>query len=943
MRFLPRFTSHGKPDRGDGRLRIPGPVKGAGEMFRSIFLVLFLNLWIESLAFAVPGDPSKSEVIREEVLFSASGEALGQVASGRFDLLRREDGTVVRTLGSDFALRLNPDLMPGIYRMSVRCLAPSTSTDSFWLEINGERQPQAIVLPKGAYGEVHRGFRLDVPGRTDIRLVLRERPGVSVAQLKLTHLTVQYDAALVIRPDLARERPRLFLTRWDIQRLRDVQRGAACRRLYRRQGMLRGTPPPRTGPPKRAGWAWRMENQAIPCLLANSSDANERFDAIRRHILTICTYDKWLPDGWSHSTPDLDLDAAYMIHGTAIAYDWLYNWFTAEERRIIREKLTYQARLMFEASFLERMYWARTVQQNHYWFDNYAIGVAGAALYGEVPEAEVWMAWSWDRLQGTLKTFGEDGGFHEGPAYWNFSMGSLFRWIDLYEHTTGQTIAYADTWLRKTGYFPIHYVYPDLRSGAAIEDTFRPGVVPSLETLLWLAARNRDPRLFRIAELIHAGKHSTHWWTLKALAADIGAAAGTLDEMMPALAYYPDVEMYFARTSWRTDATMFAFEARPLGGHTLARLNEAYPWIRGVGHNHPAQNSFVLYGNGKELLIDPGYTLKKETANHNTVLVDGQGQYGDGERWPRWYPGWSHIGYASAQFPYVRGEAASAYPPELGLKRFTRQMLMLDGKRILIADHLEADRPRRFTWLLHFDEDAEVVSAGEGRFAASYDGAPLQIDVLTPHGLASHIDRYEPTWNNIARPDYHPRVGRLQLTTGAVGATPVVAVLGLEPGAARPTIDIGPRVLLVAFPDSTRVGFNRTAEVVAVDGLETDGRAVVITPEGNGGRRARVLDMLRYRDGSGLLHDIPEREGEFVLANGVWLPTFPVAPVVVTADFDGNRTVGFSDFLAFAQAFGARAGQEDWDARFDLNGDGEVGFGDFLLFAIQFGRRDSGN
>lgn len=73
-----------------------------------------------------------------------------------------------------------------------------------------------------------------------------------------------------------------------------------------------------------------------------------------------------IPDGWSHSTPDLDLDAAYTIHGTAIAYDWLYNWFTEEERRIIREKLAYQARLMFEASFLERMYWARTVQQNHY-------------------------------------------------------------------------------------------------------------------------------------------------------------------------------------------------------------------------------------------------------------------------------------------------------------------------------------------------------------------------------------------------------------------------------------------------------------------------------------------------------------------------------------------------------------------------------------------------
>ncbi len=912
-------------------------------MLRYFLLVLFFAFLMESPAFALPDDPSTSDLIQEDVLFSAEGEALRQLASGGFDLVRREVGTVVRTLGADFALTLNPDLMPGIYRLSVLCSAPSTSTDSFWLEVNGERQPQPIVLPKGAYGEAYRGFRLDVPGKTNIRLVLRERPGVSVARLKLTHLTAQVDAASVIRPDLAEERPRLFVTRWDAERLRNAQRSAAGQRLYRLQGMLRGTPPPPSGPPKRAGWAWRIENQAIPCLLGNSPDATERFEAIRRHVLTICTYDKWLPDGWSHSTPDLDLDAAYMIHGTAVAYDWLYHWFTEEERRIIREKLAYQARLMFEASFMERMYWARTVQQNHYWFDNYAIGVAGAALYGEVPEAEMWMAWSWDRLQGTLKTFAEDGGFHEGPAYWNFSMGSLLRWIDLYEHTTGQTIAHADAWLRKTGYFPIHYVYPDLHSGAAIEDTFRPGVVPSMERLHWLAGRNGDARLFRIAELIHAGRQSTHWWTLKALAGDMGTAVGTLDELMPKLAYYPDVEMYFARTSWRPEATMFALGARPLGGHTLARLIEAYPWIGGVGHNHPAQNSFVLYGSGKELVIDPGYTLKKETANHNTVLVDGQGQYGDGERWPRWYPGWAHIGYASTQFPYVRGEAASAYPPQLGLKRFTRQILMVDRQRVLIADHLEADRPRRFTWLLHFDEEAEVVSAGEGRFKASYGGASLLINLLTPAGMAPQIDRYEPVWNNIARPDYHPRVGRLQLTTGLVSATPIVAALDLGPVAARPALEITPRVLLVTFADSTRVGFNRTGEVVTVDGLETDGRAVVIAPDGTGGRRARVLDMLRYRDGSGRLRDFSEGEGEFVLTNGAWLPTFQEAPVALRGDFDGNGTVGFSDFVAFAQAFGSRAGTAGWDAKFDLNGDGEVGFRDFLILAAQFGRRDSGD
>jgi subtilisin family serine protease len=50
------------------------------------------------------------------------------------------------------------------------------------------------------------------------------------------------------------------------------------------------------------------------------------------------------------------------------------------------------------------------------------------------------------------------------------------------------------------------------------------------------------------------------------------------------------------------------------------------------------------------------------------------------------------------------------------------------------------------------------------------------------------------------------------------------------------------------------------------------------------------------------------------------------------ADFDGNGTVGFGDFLLFAAAFGGQ------DVAFDLDADGLVGFSDFLIFAGLFGQ-----
>lgn len=55
------------------------------------------------------------------------------------------------------------------------------------------------------------------------------------------------------------------------------------------------------------------------------------------------------------------------------------------------------------------------------------------------------------------------------------------------------------------------------------------------------------------------------------------------------------------------------------------------------------------------------------------------------------------------------------------------------------------------------------------------------------------------------------------------------------------------------------------------------------------------------------------------------------------ADFDGDGSVGFSDFVLFAGKFGLSQGDEGYDARFDLDGNGAVGFSDFVIFAAAFG------
>ena len=65
--------------------------------------------------------------------------------------------------------------------------------------------------------------------------------------------------------------------------------------------------------------------------------------------------------------------------------------------------------------------------------------------------------------------------------------------------------------------------------------------------------------------------------------------------------------------------------------------------------------------------------------------------------------------------------------------------------------------------------------------------------------------------------------------------------------------------------------------------------------------------------------------------------TFNARTPTPTPDFDGDGTVGFSDFLAFSGQFGSSRGDGIYQVRYDLNSDGAIDFPDFLIFIGSYG------
>ena len=80
------------------------------------------------------------------------------------------------------------------------------------------------------------------------------------------------------------------------------------------------------------------------------------------------------------------------------------------------------------------------------------------------------------------------------------------------------------------------------------------------------------------------------------------------------------------------------------------------------------------------------------------------------------------------------------------------------------------------------------------------------------------------------------------------------------------------------------------------------------------------------------------------IRNGILMPD-PGLLVLLqpNPDFNGDGTVGISDFLLFAEQFGLSQGDAEYDGRYDLDGDGSIGIGDFLIFVEDFGKKVPSN
>lgn len=598
-----------------------------------------------------------------------------------------------------------------------------------------------------------------------------------------------------------------------------------------------------------------VANLAFAFLLTGTA---RYLDAARRWMEVVINYPHWGKERF----PDHDLDAAWLLFGLGLAYDWIGDDLPPEEREALHDKLMLQGTRLYDfAVEQEGRWWSSAYWQNHNWICYAGLATAAYALVGEHPEVGAWSDRALENLRIVMRSLPEDGSDYEGVVYWCYGIPWILIYCDLMQQREGVDL-HDSEFLRNTFYYRLYMSAPNLVNTANFGDCHDRRSAHAAVIYYRLASLYRNGHAQWLAQYFE----ETGEWEregregllkpgvlpqafLEFLWYDPTVLPEPIDTL-PLVRVFPDLGLVGARTSWGRDATVMAFKSgAPMGRKAWAlahEINRRRGWqVIRAGHLHPDENSFILIHRDDYLAVDEGYSKAKMTRHHSTVLVDGQGQYHEGvyhvcddlgAEWGASLVDW----FAGDGVVYARGEAANAYDPQLALERFDRQILLWGDRLVVICDDLDSTETHKYEWLLQADVPAQQVAEGEFRVEA--DNSALRVLTLQPEPVVFESREQEiVAVPSSAHPDFVLRRPQYTLACSPVEhaeSTQLLFVLAVEDADAE-AIQAQPLDCAqgrgAIIDDRTLVGFADERRKVWVPGiLEPDAGWVAIETDGSG-------------------------------------------------------------------------------------------------------------
>jgi hypothetical protein len=463
------------------------------------------------------------------------------------------------------------------------------------------------------------------------------------------------------------------------------------------------------------------------------------------------------------------LDTAEMTHAFAIAYDWLYDGWSAEQREKLRKAIVEKGFTPALKTYRAQNGWAKA---RHNWNQvcNGGLGMGALALADIEPQlcGEI-LHDAIESLPLAMAEFTPDGAWAEGPGYWNYATYYNVVFLAALQTALGtdfdlsQTPGFADT-----GLFPLYLTGPLGRTFNYADGGDR-GIRAA--QMFWLASRFHQS-VYAWYQRQHASPAPLDllWYQPD--------AAGPKTTGLPLDKYFRNAEVACLRSDWENPKALFVgFKA----GDNKAN------------HSHLDLGDFVLDALGARWVVDLGaddynlpeyfgkkrwdyYRLRAEGQN-TLVLNPGAGPDQDPAAATR------IIRFQSKpERAFALADLTAAYKKHA--QKVWRGIALLERQTVLVQDEVQAKDPAELWWFMHTPAAIKIEDDGTSALLSQV-GVEMRAHILSPPGAHFQIMDAAPLPSSPHPENQARNEGAKKLAVKIVGVTDTRLAIVFTPAAGR--------------------------------------------------------------------------------------------------------------------------------------------------------------
>jgi len=452
----------------------------------------------------------------------------------------------------------------------------------------------------------------------------------------------------------------------------------------------RPNPPTYNNPSKYPYWTAlggairnRLQYLATAYVLTGDEKYAEKATSI---CMSLAEWNSWSEP--SYGTGNACLDSGYITFGVCTAYDFLYDYFTDEQRETIKEAI-------YKYGLVKPMKdWNLKTDHNIQVVLTSGFAVAACTIMGEYEEetteainkALAYFNWYLDNRANSQK--------HEGNMYTSLSLEYLMYAAGAIEKVTGDKSIFEHVYISDV-------LFDWMIAGGESNNGWFANISDGSESVGFFATASI---LNKTTGHLKAGYY------LKRSKVYSNSLEGLLYGLTEPVYEVPGQDLqsvYLDRQGWGSMRTGWN-----KGDITLVFTSSQ----SNLGHNHYDNNSFLISKDGVWLATDPGYQDYSRGDNadfstkygHSTIYVDDKAQNVLGQ---------SSIEekLTSGFFAYMIGSAEKAYRnPKL--TQFDRTFIMVNHENFpyfIVKDDIEAPDEHVYTWRLNVSRANQTRLAGE--------------------------------------------------------------------------------------------------------------------------------------------------------------------------------------------------------------------------------------